>query len=62
MGENSCKLCDQQGINFQNIQIALTTELKKKKQSKNWAEVPFFQRRHTNGQWAHEKMLNITNY
>ena len=34
MGENSCKLCDQQGINFQNIQIALTTELKKKNNQK----------------------------
>ena len=25
-------------------------------------EYAFFQRRHTDGQWAREKMFNITNY
>ena len=25
-------------------------------------EQTFLQRRHTNGQWAHEKMLSIANY
>ena len=32
MGENICKGCDQQGINFQNIQTAHTTQHKKNKQ------------------------------
>ena len=37
MAENICKWCDLQGINFQNIQTAHTTQYKKKKkpQSKN---------------------------
>ena len=30
LGENICKQCDQQGINFQNIQTAYTAQLKKK--------------------------------
>ena len=36
MGENICKWCDQQGINFQIIQIAYTAQYKKK--IKKWAE------------------------
>ena len=36
MGENICKWCDLQGINFQNIQTAHTTQYKRKNpQSKN---------------------------
>ena len=31
MGENICKWCHPQGLNFQNIQTAHTTQLKK-----NW--------------------------
>ena len=31
-GENICKLCDQQGVNIQNIQTAHTTQYQKKKQ------------------------------
>ena len=34
MGGNICKLCNSQGLNFQNIQIALTAELKKKNNQK----------------------------
>ena len=30
LGENICKLCDQQGINFQNIQTAHTTQQQQK--------------------------------
>jgi len=32
LGENICKWCDQQGINFQNIQTAHTTQKQKNKQ------------------------------
>ena len=35
MGENICKLCDRQGINFQNIQTAHTTQQQKETQLKN---------------------------
>ena len=40
MGENICKRWDQQGINFQNVQAANTTQYKKKKNNtiKKWAE------------------------
>ena len=31
IGENICKWCDQQGLNFQNIQIAHTTKQQKNK-------------------------------
>ena len=31
-GENICKWCDQQGINFQNIQTAHTAQYQKNKQ------------------------------
>ena len=32
MGENICKQCDQQGLNFQNIQTAHTAQYQKNKQ------------------------------
>ena len=39
MGENSCKGCNQQGLNLQNIQPTHTTQQqKKKKKIKNWAK------------------------
>ena len=38
MGENICTWCDWQGINFQNIQTACTTQWQKTTQSKKWAE------------------------
>ena len=53
-------------INFQTIQAAHTPQHQKNKQfNQNVAKRPkqtFLQRRHTDGQEAHEKMLNIANY
>ena len=41
----------------------LTYQKKKKKPIKKWAEdLNIFQRKHTDGQKAYEKMLNITNH
>ena len=37
-------------------------QLKKKNSIKKWTEESFLQRTHTDGQQAHEKMLNIANY
>ena len=66
MGEDICEWCNWQGINIQNIQIAHTTQYPKNKQlNQKMGRRPketFFQRRHTDGQQAHEKMLNIANY
>ena len=67
MGENICTWSDCQGINLQNIQTSHTTQYKKKsteskyrqKISLNWH---FSKGRYTDGQKAHEKMINITNY
>ena len=39
MGENSCKRCNQQGLNPQNIQITLTTQQQKTNDPvEKWAE------------------------
>ena len=40
MGENTCKKCDQQGINFQNIPTAHISQYQKNPNNpiKNWAE------------------------
>jgi len=39
--ENICKWCDQQGLNFQNIQIAHVTQYQKnRKLNQKWAEDP----------------------
>ena len=65
MGENICKIWDQQRLNFQNLQTAHIAQYKKKKPSKKMGIRPkyiFLQRRHTDGYQAHEKMLNIANY
>ena len=66
MGENTCKQCNPQGVNIQNIQTAHTTQYQKNKQpNQKMGRRPkqtFLQRRHTNGQKTHEKMLNIINY
>ena len=66
MGENICKRSDRQGINLQNIQTACAAQYQKNKQPKQnmggKSKQTFLQRRHTDGQKAHEKMLNITNY
>ena len=66
MGENICKQWNQQGINFQNIQTAHTAQYQKNKQPNpklgRKSKQTFLQRRHADGQQAHEMMLNITNY
>ena len=54
MRENICKGYNQQGIDFQNIQIAHTTQQQKNKQP-DWKmgqrpKQTFLQRRHTDGQ------------
>ena len=57
------------GINFQNIQTAHKLNIKKKKKkekktlkSDQKTEIGISPKRHTDGQQAHEKMLDITNY
>ena len=54
------------GINLQNIQTAHAAQYQKNKQPNPKMGIrskqTFLQRRHTDGQEAHEKMLNITNY
>ena len=64
MGENVCKQCDRQRLNFQNMRTAHTTQQQQQKQpNKKMGRRPketFLQRKKTtNGQQAHEKMLNI---
>ena len=53
-------------INFQNIQTAHIAQYQKNQQSNEKmgrrSKYTFLQRRHTDGQEAHEKVLNITNY
>ena len=66
MGENSFKWCNRQGLNLQNIQATYTTQ-QQKSQQPNWKmgkrpEQTFFQGKCTDGQQAHEKMLNIPDY
>ena len=66
-GENICKWIDWQGINLQNMQTAHAAQYQNNKQpnKKKMGRRPketFLQRRHTDGQQTHEKMLNITNY
>ena len=63
MGENNCKWCDQQRINFQNIQITHTTkQWETNNPIEKWAEDLFLQRRNTDSQQTCEKMLSIANY
>ena len=66
MGENSFKRCNGKGLNLQNIQATYTTQQQKSQQPNGkmgkkpkWT---FLQRRYTDGQQAHEKMLNITDF
>ena len=67
MGKNICKCCDQQGISIQNLPTAYAIQyqknnpIKKKKMHRRLKET-FFQRRCTDGQESHEKMLNVTSY
>ena len=66
MGENIYKWWDWQGLNFQNIQIAHTTQCQKNKifnqKMGRTLKQTFLQRRHTGSQQGHEKMLNTANY
>ena len=65
MGENTWKQCDRQGTNLQNIQTVHATQYQKTKQPNQKmgrrSKYIFLQRRHTDGQKAHEKILNIIN-
>ena len=66
MVENSFKRCNGQGLNLQNIQAPYTTQQQKSQQpngkmGKGPGET-FFQEICTDGQKAHEKMLNIPDY
>ena len=54
MGEYICKQCDQQGINPQTAHV---TQYQKNEQPNQKMD-----RRYTDGQEAHKKMLSITNY
>ena len=60
MGENIHKWCDQQGISLQNLQTVHAAQYPKKKKKPNQKvgrkpKQTFLQRRHTDGQEAHEK-------
>ena len=58
-GENICKRCDQQEINFQNIQAPHTAQyiyiLKIYSKNRQKTKSTFVQRRHTDGQQTHER-------
>ena len=62
LGENICKQCSQQEVNFQNVNSTYNsiTTTKIQKMSKKPKQT-FLQRRCTDGQEAHKKMLDITN-
>ena len=66
MGENICQQSNRQRTNLQNTQRAHGAQYQKKKNPiKKWAKDPkqtFLQRRHTDGEEAHEKIFSITNY
>ena len=61
MTENICKWWDQQGVNMQNMQTVHTTQYWKKQSNQKMGRRPkqtFLQRRHTDGQQAHQKNAN----
>jgi len=66
MAENSFKWCNRQGLNLQNIQATYTTQQQKSQQPNRKMgkrpEETVLQGRYTEGQQAHEKMLNIADY
>ena len=53
MGDNICKRCDRQGINFQNIQTTHIAQYQKSQQPNQKmgrrSKQTFLQRRHTDG-------------
>ena len=66
MGEDICKQCNQQGLNFQNTQTVHIIQYQKNEQPNQKmgrrSKQIFLQRRHTDDQQAHEKMLIIANF
>ena len=66
MWENNTKGNNRQRINLQNIQAVHTTQYQKNKQPNQKVgkrpKQTFLQRRHTDGQQTHEKMLNTAHY
>ena len=67
MGEDICKQSNWQGIKLHNIQKLMQLNVKNMKNPPNQkmdrrSRQISLQRRHTNGQKAYEKILNITNY
>ena len=66
MGENNSKQNNWQRINFQNIQAVHSAQYQKNKgpnqKMGQRTKQTFIQRRHADGQQAHEKMPNIANY
>ena len=58
-------LCEQQGLNLQNIQTVHTAYYQKNKQPNRKVgrrSIQRFLQRNASGQWAHKKMLNTDNY
>ena len=62
MGKNMCKWCNQQGLTFQNTQIAHINQKPKNNPRIGRKAKQTFLQRHTDAQQVHEKMFNITNY
>ena len=62
MGENICKQCDQQGLNFQNKETACTTQQPTNQVEKCRPKYTFLQKGNTYDQQIPEKMLSITHY
>ena len=67
MWENICNQSNQQGINLQNTWTvhAIQYKSKNKQPNQNIAKRPkqtFLQRKHTDSEKEHEKMLNVTIY
>ena len=63
IGENICKWCDWQVVNIQNKQLLQLYQKRNNPMKKCTEDLNnFFQRRRTNGQQAHEKIVSIANY
>ena len=63
MGENNCKWNEWQRIILQNVQAAQYQKNKQPNQNPSGRpKQTFLQRRHTDGQQTHEKMLNMAHY
>ncbi|MDP0989777.1 hypothetical protein Q6249_29810, partial [Klebsiella pneumoniae] len=65
-GENNSKQSNGQRINLKNLQATPAAQFQKNKRPNQKVgqrtKQTFLQRRHTDGQHTHEKMLNITHY